>query len=740
MPKLPDGMGTRTKKNAPYRCATVHREFGQFTYVYRTYRYHDLPDTLIVSKVKKIFARDTRNQRRETDITRRSFLRHFISFFLGGKTMHLGLGLASNATPVLARSPNLQFRLQSTGEEVRITLDQAPKSWLDGPIVLSKLTLDDALADSLAASYAHENIATVSTPGRQSGQGKVVSRSIEAQDLGSVYLIQYLIDQDHQGDSKLFFGAGSPFANQPLPTTPGYHSLLVQVVNPSADVLMRVTGDITIAALACHKVEWNIPLPLESGNKKFQWQIDFDQETVRGQAYIPELGSLYVAPYGDDFRGTGSIHAPLRTLATASDRSRPGDVIFVRPGAYEPFTVAVSGSPGQPIIYTTLPEEERQAVISGVTAGNRRGGIEIRGKDYIEIRNLVIEDMARDGIFIEGIEGEVHGNHVIAGNLTRRTGNAGIFVCGFVPRTRLTMAETEILRTVDVIIEQNDVSETNVANAYNSNLQNSQSEPGGVNEAITVAAAAGNIITRFNRVHDTRQYGIDYKAGVRGGAIHDNQVWNVERYGIYLDAGRRFIDDIAVYRNQVWNCKAGIVLAREADFDAAEPIEDFHQRLRNIDVYNNSVWDIEVVGIYCQGHPGDGAYGEITDVRVNFNTVVNAGRSGTGREARLSEWSGGDWVASGVVSGFEFVGNILWRSDSDASFMNEFGDTVGFIVSDNLVGIDPIFVDPFGQPPDFRLQAGSPAVGLVGSEHITLPFHETAGQTNRTTSRNAGAF
>lgn len=654
--------------------------------------------------------------------------------------MQLGLGLASTATPVLARSSNLRVRLQSTGEEVRLTLDEAPKSWMDGPVVLSRLTLDDTPADGLAASYVHENIATVSAPGRQTGQGKVVSRSIEDQDLNAVYLIQYMVDQDHQGDSKLFFGAGSPFANQPLPTTPGYHGLLVQVANTSADVLMRMTGDIAITALACHKVEWNIPLPPESGNKKFQWQIDFDQQTLRGDAYIPEVGSIYVAPNGDDFNGTGSLHAPLRTLTTASERSQPGDKIFARPGEYEPFTVAVSGSAGQPIIYTTLPGEERQAVISGVAAGNRRGGIEIRAKDHIEIRNLVIEDMARDGIFIEGTEGEVHGNHVIAGNLTRRTGNAGIFVCGFVPRTRLPMAETEVLRTVDVIIEQNDVSETNVANAYNSNLQNSQSEPGGVNEAITVAAAAGNIITRFNRVHDTRQYGIDYKAGVRGGAIHDNQVWNVERYGIYLDAGRRFIDDIAVYRNQVWNCKAGIVLAREADFDAAEPIEDFQQRLRNIDVYNNTVWDIGVVGIYCQGHPGDGAYGEITDVRVNFNTVVNAGRSGSGREARLSEWSGDDWVAAGIVSGFEFIGNILWRSDSDASFMNEFSDHSGFLVSDNLVGIDPIFVNPFGQPPDFRLQTGSPAIGLVGSEHITQPFQETAGQANRTTGRNAGAY
>ncbi|WP_187428369.1 hypothetical protein ROLI_039180 [Roseobacter fucihabitans] len=458
---------------------------------------------------------------------------------------------------------------------------------------------------------------------------------------------------------------------------------------------------------------------------------------------------LYVSPNGDDMAGTGSYDAPFRHPQRASWAARPGDRVYLRPGSYAPFEVSGSGTSGAPITYTTLPGEEHRAIIRGdlrrhvVNGGpgikphpRTRDAIRIDSKDHIHIRNLMIEDAWRSGIYVVGTPGEVHGHHIFADNVLRRTGSAAIFICGFRPDHRLTPEETEVLRTIDVVIENNDISETNVVTDFN----NHRREPGGVDEAISVASAAGDVITRFNDIHDSRQYGVDYKAGVRGGAIYGNRIWNMERYGIYLDAGRRFVDDIDVYNNQIWNCDAGIVLAREADFHKDEPVEDFTQRLRNINIYNNAMWDLNIVGIYCQGHPGDGPFGVIGGVRIRFNTVLNAARRGSGREARLSEWADRDWRAAGVVRDFEFIGNILWRSDGRTNFLNEYGGHDGFSVLDNLVDVDPLFADPDARPPNLSLRADSPAIGVLDAKFSDGPFETTLSGHNRTDAGTIGAF
>lgn len=462
-----------------------------------------------------------------------------------------------------------------------------------------------------------------------------------------------------------------------------------------------------------------------------------------------ETGAIYISPDGDDLHGTGTRDAPFRQPRQATLAARPGDTVYLRPGTYAPFEVAASGTQAAPITYTTLPGEEHQAIIRGdlhqhaVNGGpgvkphhRTRDIIRIDSKDHIHIRNLTIEDAWRSGIYVVGTRNEVHGHHVFAGNVVRRTGSSGIFVCGFRPDHRISPAQTETLRTIDVVIENNDISATNVVTDYNSQKR----VPGGVNEAISVAAAAGDVLTRFNDIHDSRQYGVDYKAGVRGGAIYGNRIWNMERYGIYLDAGRRFVDDIDVYNNRIWNCGAGIVLAREADFNSTDPVEDFTQRLRNINIYNNAMWDLEIVGLYCQGHPGDGPHGVIEDVRIRFNTVLNAARRGSGREARLSDWADRDWMAANVVTGFEFIGNILWRSDGRTQFLNEYEGQHGFSVSENLVDVDPLFADHDTRPPDLSLLPNSPAIGLLDAKFVSFPFELTLAGQSRKDSKTIGAF
>lgn len=607
----------------------------------------------------------------------------------------------------------------------------------------------------LPGGAAHPELAARREPGRVHGDGAVVSGLTAPLEAGTAYTLRYEIKADR--GTKGFFTAPqgrSPFDFVQLPRTPGHHAVTLVARDGDTEAVARVNGDLSFGYFSCRRAGG-------SAGQQIEMDLTLGSSRARGTVYTPDPGALYVAPWGDDARGTGAFGSPLATPAAALAQARPGDTLYLRPGTYAPFEIPVSGTAAAPLTVTTLPGEERQAVIEGDLQQHKvfggpgvaqseatRDGIYIRAKDHIHIRNLSFRNLWRCGIFVVGAPGEQHGHHVIAGNLITRTGHSAIFVGGNNSTTLIPRDET-VMRTIDVLIEHNDVSQTNVVMDYNNNTDNNQGEPGGVSEAISVSSSSGNVITRFNDVHDTRQYGIDYKAGVRGGAIYGNRVWNVERYGIYLDSGRRFVEDVAIHGNHVWACNLGIVLAREAAsttveyaiYTAQEGVADFVQRLERIDVYNNLVWDTELSGIYCQRHPKkDGPHGAIRDIRIRFNTVYNANRFGTGRDLNISGWADTDFAAAGVAGNIDFIGNIVWNDTAEVRILDTFTGKPGFTVADNLIGVDPGFADTAATPPDLSLAAGSAAAGLVGAGVITAPFDRDYADSLRVGSAAAGAF
>ncbi|NDW00438.1 right-handed parallel beta-helix repeat-containing protein [Salipiger sp. PrR002] len=452
--------------------------------------------------------------------------------------------------------------------------------------------------------------------------------------------------------------------------------------------------------------------------------------------------AIYVAPGGDDSLGNGSIEAPYQTPGRALDAARPGDEIRLRPGVYEPIVVTRSGEEGLPIVLTTLPGEERQAVISGdlqrhkiyggaggQKAARWRNGIVVSAQSHVQIRNLAIQDVSGRGIYVLGGDpGVQFGRIVLSGNLIRRTGNSAIMVAGFPPRDRLATEQTPRLR--DVLIERNDVSETNLPNDF--------APKGGRNEAISVTSSCGDIITRDNDVHDSLQYGIDYKAGVVGGEIYGNRIWNIKRYGVYLDAGVNTVQGVAVYGNLIWNCRIGIALAREARDAGLKSGEMPDHSLKNIAVFNNICRDIQLSGVYCQKHPGDVPSGEISGVRIRFNTLYNCNRDGGGNSVRLSGWDDPEWVAAGIVRDCDFVGNIVYNTDGAAGFLVGTSGEGTFLLADNLVDRDPEFVDAPNL--NFSLSSASPARGYVDPGFAPPPFDKSADGAPRDQMVNAGAL
>lgn len=300
--------------------------------------------------------------------------------------------------------------------------------------------------------------------------------------------------------------------------------------------------------------------------------------------------------------GTGTQTAPYRGIQAAINRARPGDEIRVGPGRYSPVEIRLSGTAEAPITLKGLSDGTGARPVIDGTGLKVRGLIAIRGASHVTVTGFRLQNAPRDGVFVEGTaEGER--NIRILDNDIHTTGNSAIFACGIVMRF---LSGVDEYRLFDVLIEGNRITRTN--------------EPKGVNEAISLGAGVDGFVIRNNEIFDTRQYGIDAKAGAINGVISDNLIYGIARHGIYLDTGSRRVANITVTRNAVFGAKNGIVLARESDRDPANP------NLHGIRVTDNLVFDIDEFGILAYRHPDDSGIGRFDDVAIDRNCLCRIRR------------------------------------------------------------------------------------------------------------------
>lgn len=299
--------------------------------------------------------------------------------------------------------------------------------------------------------------------------------------------------------------------------------------------------------------------------------------------------------------GNGTAARPYQQLQVAVNKARPGDKIIVGPGEYTPVRIEISGTPTAPIILSGQADDTGRAMIDG--SGTKvRGLIEVRGASYVTISGFRLQNAPRDGVFIEGTDEGERGIRIL-GNDIDTTGNSGIFVAGIVMRF---ITEVDEYRLFDVLVEGNRITNTNT--------------PKGVNEAISLGGGVDGFIIRNNHVFDTRQYGIDAKAGAINGEITDNVIHGIERHGIYLDTGSRRVAHIDVRRNAVFGVRNGIVLARESNRDPEHP------NLHDIVVADNLVFDSDEFGIKAYRHPDDSGVGRFDSVQISGNCLCGIRR------------------------------------------------------------------------------------------------------------------
>jgi hypothetical protein len=578
---------------------------------------------------------------------------------------------------------------------------------------------------------------------------------------GETYELIYTVFENP--DNRGLFSNSSPWGflgSSNFSSAVGTHTTLqiVTAQEGSADLtgrLLRLDGNgvLTISYMSCRQV-------VVPAGRLIGFSIGAGELSASGTAQVPTLGAIYVSPTGSDLTGTGAVESPLRTPTEASFRSQPGDVIYLRPGLYPPLDVQNSGTEGNPITFTTLPGEERQGIIDGnLQPGS---GVRISGHSWINVVNLTIRNClngSNRGIQIGNSSGTV-GNILIEGNLIHHVNEEGIRCVGVDPG-QYRAADN------DIYVENVTIRGNEIHHAYQRQID--------TNEVITIGGGVRNIIVEHNDVHDSFQYGINYKHGVDGGICRFNRIWNIQKWGLYMDPSDSYVRNVTYLGNIIWDCANGIVVAREPREVNAQNI------IENVDIYNNVVFQMRGYGILLYSHsldmatdPETGALltpaGEITNLRVRFNTVYNArvdtaigpAWNGAGEEIRMVDWSKQVYLDNSVVSGFEMIGNIIWHDPAlrptGPRLRDDFSGVDGFTVEDNLNFTtprtnDPLFANPsasivipegftvgqdFGLP-DFRLRDGSPAIGLARPEHTTAPFDRTRDGADRTVTRAAGA-
>lgn len=372
--------------------------------------------------------------------------------------------------------------------------------------------------------------------------------------------------------------------------------------------------------------------------------------------------TYYVDPAGLD-TNAGTESQPFKTIQKASNVAKAGDTVYVKTGTYARFTITNSGSAaGGYITFSAAPGHERMAVVNGGATGG--SCIYSIGKDYIAIKNFKVTNCGKAGIWVEGSSALNKGMR-ISGNHISYTKSMAIAAVGLI----FTGNTSQEDRLSDVIIEDNEITKTN--------------EPSGVNEGISVGNGLADFIIRNNHLYDSQQYGIDVKKGGKNGQIYGNHIHGFEKHAIYLDSAGRYVRDIDIHRNRMYNNRNGVVMARENGNPA------FIERIR---VFNNLIYGNEKYGVLLYKHVDDNGTGAFDSIDFLNNTLVGNGISGF------------EFTSTVTLSNIAVKNNIGYLNGSD--MRNSAGAAVTAEI--NLFGTDPQFENQSSG--DFHLRAGSAAI------------------------------
>ena len=442
---------------------------------------------------------------------------------------------------------------------------------------------------------------------------------------------------------------------------------------------------------------------------------------------------------GNDAASGLSLSEAWKTIGKAGNSAVPGSTVLISGGVYnEQPEINVSGTPGNPIVFTGNPGEE--VIIDG-TGQARSTMITIIDQSHIQLKNLTIRNLVQS--FAVGI-------------LVETTGTGGVTDVSF---RKITV--TNISWTTDPDILPGPGNNSNPFLFYGAGLTQANSISGiivdsceifgnitGYSENLTLSGNVDGAVISNNRIYDNKNIGIivagNYNAcsvpaldHARNVRITGNEVsYNISQVaasaGIYVDGGRK----VLIERNRSFHNGVGIEIGCERDgFADSCTVRD------NI-VFDNLEWGIGVGG-YDPATTGQVLYTSVTNNTLYMNTVNNSGM--------------GEFYMP-KASHCNFINNIIYTSDQNvfltfdpivpqqdnifdyncwytpgndptAVIVNWQGETVlSFSTYQTTTGFDahsfygnPAMLNPGTGTPDFRLQAGSPCINAGDPAFELLP-------------------
>jgi parallel beta-helix repeat protein len=252
--------------------------------------------------------------------------------------------------------------------------------------------------------------------------------------------------------------------------------------------------------------------------------------------------SLYVDqknPICSDI-GPGSAIQPFCTIRAAAAKAVAGQTVIVSSGTYsENVTVANSGTPGAPIVFTTASR-------ASVTVRGQAHGFTISGKNWIRVSGFNVTQTTGDGFYIVSSSNiTISGNHVsYAGQPVSGQTGKGIRLSGV---SNSLVSDNVIDHNTDfgIYLTGGTTGITVSGNAVSYNARGFQRAAAGID----VFGSSNNVL-EFNVSHHNEDSGIDFRSNSTNNVVANNVTYLNGDHGIDMNGspGQQVVSN-SVYKN-----------------------------------------------------------------------------------------------------------------------------------------------------------------------------------------------